>query len=91
MVTSQEGMKATANAKHVDRHRDGRFPPNFFRRFMTVESKDLQYWVDNKYRGSTCSNKSRQEEQKQGCTGAKFYFTRNKSVLTQRKLWEAVY
>ena len=64
MVTSQEGMKATANAKHVDRHRDGRFPPNFFRRFMTVESKDLQYWADNKYRGSTCSNKSRQEEQK---------------------------
>ena len=64
MVTSQEGLKATANAKHVDRHRDGRFPPNFFRRFMTVESKDLQYWVDNKYRGSTCSNKSRQEEQK---------------------------
>ena len=64
MVTSQEEMKATANAKHVDRHRDGRFPPNFFRRFMTVESKDLQYWVDNKYRGSICGNKSTKEEQK---------------------------
>lgn len=64
MVTSQEGTKDAENAKHVDRHRDGRFPPDFFRRFMTIENEDSQYWVDNKYRGSICGNKSTKEEQK---------------------------